>query len=283
MNEFHAPEPFDLEESEEMELPQRPNPFSFLAGIWVHPRRTLEQVSEHPGWSWLIPMVLVALLMVVQVVVTAPIQQRISQETIKQMMEKQKVEIQQATPKGQPPVEVPEEPVPSIPVTPMIILGAVGGTVGLIISWLVRAGVLHLLAMGLGGRHRFGQMFAMTAWATMPTTLRQILQIAYSLITGDLVKNPGLSWLVSKPTTAQTSTEIIREMQHPLAALLKQIDIFTFWYVVLLFIGIGVTAHLSKKKTAVVLAIYLLLAAAVYVIPALVTKALMGGMGGAGF
>ncbi len=279
MDEPQMSDTFDLVEESEAELPQRSNPLSFLVGIWVRPRKTLEQAAEHPGWHWLIPMILVALLTAAQVWVTAPIQQQMTQEQIEKMMQQQREEIQKTAPKGQMAPEIPETPPPSIPLAPMIILGVVTGTFGLIIIWLVRAGVLHLLAMALGGRHRFGQMFAMTAWASMPTTLRQIEQIAYSLFTHRLVQNPGLSWLVSKPTAGQNPLEAAtKSLQNPLIPLLREIDIFTIWYLVLLFVGIGVTARLSRKKTAVVWVIYLLLAAAVYVLPALAMKAVAGRM-----
>jgi len=96
----------------------------------------------------------------------------------------------------------------------------VGGLIGLAVSWLFRAGVLHFVALALGGQRRFAQMFSVTAWARMPYVLRGILQAIYVPVTGKLIV-PGLASLVAPadPLPARPSVTY---------ALLSNIDLFVF-------------------------------------------------------
>ena len=134
-----------------------------------------------------------------------------------------------------------------------------------IVSFLVLfllGGVLLLLANPiLGGEANYGQMLAVTAYASLVKVIQTIVTVPILLATGGLVVfGPGLL--------------LPEEMLTTFAGrLLSGVDIFTLWQVLLMAVGTGVMAGCSTRRALVPL----LVLWAVWI----VVQAGLGGLTGA--
>ena len=106
----------------------------------------------------------------------------------------------------------------------------------------------------MGGRNTFGQMLRMVIWTWAPFAVRGVLQAGYIWLTQQPIANPGLSGFVAGETSLAgvpappgTSTLVWR-------TLLGQVDIYLFWHLALIVIGLMVAARLPRRK-AVTLAL----------------------------
>ena len=89
----------------------------------------------------------------------------------------------------------------------------VSAAAGILLGWLLRAALLHLTSMALGGRQSFGAVYRASVWASFPLLLRSSVQLVYTLVGGGMIAGAGLSGLVAaSPATdsvAQTAPSIL--------------------------------------------------------------------------
>jgi len=241
-----------------------------LWGMIVRPRATLEHLCEHGGRTWWVPALLAVLLIVLPILVATPIRTLQTREAVlagqEQWGEQQEAEMSAEQ-------EAQMEQAMSMAASPLItvVFPTVGSVVGLVVGWLAWAGALYLAGTALGGRSTFGQMFPMVVWTWLPYALRGLLQTVYILISGQIIANPGLSGLVqeNRPVNeivlAPPSTG-----QMLLAAFLSRVDLFLFWNLALLAIGVTVVTRLPRRKVMLVTMGVWLLLTAVSLLPALI-------------
>lgn len=115
----------------------------------------------------------------------------------------------------------------------MYIFPLVGAWAGLWLGWVVLGGLLHLGSTLLGGRGSMQSALNITAWASLPFALRDILRILYMLIEQHAINSPGLSGF---------GTSIF------MVQILSRTDIFLFWSILLLIIGFAVVDGLTRGK-----------------------------------
>jgi len=146
--------------------------------------------------------------------------------------------------------------------SPLIItvLPAIGRVMLRVAGWLVGASALYLAIIVLGGRSSFAVMLRMVIWTWVPFALRSFLQVIYTLVSGQIIRNEGLSGLVvgsSSPSATLNLGQII------LVEFLSRLDVFLVWNLVLVTIGIMVTTRLTRSKsTLATLAVWFLLTTA---------------------
>jgi len=208
--------------------------FGWLAGILVRPRTTLVKADQRGGASWWLPLLLSLVMVVLPLAVGAPILAREAREAVTASQE------QMAEQRGMEISAEQQEQIESIAANPLIIVGfpAVAAVFGQIVGWLFWAGALYLAGIALGGRSPFGSMFRVVAWASVPLTLRGVIQTIYILLTGETIANQGLSGFAGESVV--------------LNALLSRIDVFLIWRLIVLVIGVGVVTHLSRRKSVLV-------------------------------
>jgi len=268
---------FDAEPLPPSPETRQPGPLALLLGIWFRPLRSLLAVAERGGWLWLPPLLLAVVLLIARVLIGAPLESEARMAQMRAQMEAQRAEMMKNLPPGapQPPEEAFE--VPELPRALIVGPQLVGGLLGLIFGWLVRAGLLHVACLALGGQQRFGQLFNTTAWASFPLILRDGVQAAYMALTREVIKGPGLSGLLPPPE------DPFAPNRNPLAPLLARVDLYNLWYVILLGMAIAVSACLSRGKATLVTVGYILLALGASVVPTLVMRAFTGGNLGVAF
>ncbi|HDQ73935.1 MAG TPA: YIP1 family protein [Chloroflexi bacterium] len=229
-----------------------------LWGMTVRPRNTLQYLNEKGGRLWWLPALLAVLMAVLPIVVGSPIVAEQAREVFLANQE-------QMAEQGMVFSEEQLAQMENIATSPLInlLFPIVASVLGLVIAWLIWSGLLYLAGMVFGGRSTFGDLFRMTVWAWWPFVWRGLFQTVYILVSGQLILHPGLSGLVSgAPSASEMVTFSPGLGQLALIAFLAQVDLFLFWRLALLAVGVIVVMRLSWRKAAlIVLGIWLLLTA----------------------
>jgi len=126
------------------------------------------------------------------------------------------------------------------------VLSAVGSLLGFLLTWLLVGSLSNLVSISFGGQGNPGLASVFAAWTCLPIGVRSFLQIMYYFATGNTIKAVGLSGFA--PITSSNMAILLEKF-------LAQIDIYTIWEAVLLFIGVGVMTKLDKKKSIFITAI----------------------------
>jgi len=128
---------------------------------------------------------------------------------------------------------------------PMAILGAAVGT---FVMLFVVAGILHLFMRMVGGKGRFRHARVVVAYSMLVTVL------------GSIIKLPLM--VARKTILVETSPTIFFRSLEPsdrMYRVLSGFDVFTIWWIVLLFIGLAIGYRVSRGKAAIVVVVLWLL------------------------
>lgn len=264
-------------------IASREGSLKLLWGMIVRPRATLEHLSTMKKKRWWFP----ALLMLVILITVTAANSVAATRTAQQFMMESPVGMP-AGKEGVVPPPSPEMPTgedgnimpsPAGIAPMMLILQSVGSVIGTILSWLVWAGALYLGIVFLGQNHAsFGAMFRMVVWVWAPCMIRGLVQSVYLFAGGSPIYNQGLSGLVmdKSPKAIMTSAYIPPSMgKMVFSAFLSKVDIYLFWQLGLLVLGLMIFARLPKKKALFATCGVWLILTLLSLIPALV-----GGMFG---
>ncbi len=253
----------------ETQLPLiRPNFIQLAWQIIRHPRRALASlVGGEGGKKWLWMALLATLAVVLPVIVASPITTRMTQESMMSAIKAQGGQEQSASPEMQ-------QQVASFATNPVftIVLPSLGAIFTMWMGWLAWTAVLHFGGTLMGGNSRFGQMWQVVVWAWLPYVVRGLIQTAYILLSGQVITNPGLSGLANPPKTVTEIMAVVRSPgQLALQAFLSRIDLYLVWNLILIALGVMVTAKLSGRKAALITlgiwTLFTLLAIAFAVVP----------------
>lgn len=261
-----------------------PSFFHLLLGILIRPRVTLAAIRENGRRTWLIMAVIAIILVMLPAIVSGPITARQSAEAFQQAQAQFGNEggsgvITSGAPEGG---EVVMTEAPAFISSPIFTtaIPAIGGVFGLVIGWLLWGGALHLLGSMVGGRNTFGQMLQTVVWAWTPFGIRNIVQTVYIAVTGELIAHPGLSGFVApEPPPEGVLFTPPNTGQLVLQSLLGRIDVYLFWNLALLLIGIMVMAQLPRRKALGILLIVWAVFTLLSLAPALVGGIATGAMG----
>jgi hypothetical protein len=265
-----------------------------LAGIIDRPRSTLRAVGEQPRYRWLFPLILMIASIVCLSVVTAPY---MAQEAAGQMQRQRQaaaVPTEQAGAAAVPTEQAGAAAVPTgqagaarsqgqagaaqfqgqmfaNPVLRQVIPAATRLLPNLL-GWVLLAGALYVIGLVAGGKAGYGQLFAMVSWSWMPYILRDFFQAGYIFATGQLIRLPGLSFLLATGDQARGTANL-------LYLALGQVDIFLLWNLLLIGLGIAALNRFGRGKTLFIVLIYLLIVIGVALIPVLVGSVAPGRLG----
>jgi hypothetical protein len=213
------------------------NTLAVFWGVIVRPRATFALLREQGELNWLWPALLLAGLMVISLVVTSPITQRLQTEQMeRQGLDTSGEQFQQLQ---------------AITANPLvtIVLPSIVAIIGLAIGWSIQAAVWHFASLALGGQSKFAAMFRAGVWATaLPNALRLIVTTIATTVTGT-ISGGGLSRLVPVPGGQITPTD---PALGALFTFLSGIDVFWVWAMVQSVMAVAVTAQFSWRKGLIV-------------------------------
>ena len=200
-----------------------PRVFSTL----LRPRQTFTATTSEARSTWLTPMLILSLTALVVVLVSGYLKSRAALQGEVALppnwqymtpdMQNNYMQAQQLT-QGK---------------VFMYVIPLVSAWSGLWMGWIVLGGLLHLGSTLLGGRGSMQGALNLTAWATLPFALRDLLKIVYMLMASHAITSPGLSGFATGAFIAQV---------------LARTDIFLLWNIVLLIIGFSIADGLPRGK-----------------------------------
>jgi hypothetical protein len=219
---------------------------------------------------WTIPFLIALALAVGLAFASEPARAALQRERSQAQME---ARLQELPPdmRESPPEEFTNVPEPSRVLTlwvPLVVAAA-----GILLGWLLRAALLHLSSMALGGRQSFGSVYRASAWASFPLLLGSAVQLLYALVGGGMIAGAGLSGLLAAAPAADGVAQTAPSIP---AIVLSRVDLYTMWYVILLGVAVAAAGKLSRGKAAVVVAVYVALSL-LTALTQLVTQGLTGG------
>ncbi len=106
--------------------------------------------------------------------------------------------------------------------------------------------LLGTLNFAFGGKARYGQLFAVSMFASLPFVLHALLA-AVALFAG---LDSG-SFFISNPVGSNAGYYLAPETAPWIMALASAIDVFTLWMLALLVLGCSIVARVSRASAAV--------------------------------
>jgi len=202
------------------EVPERVNSFARIFGVLFSPKATFESIVRQP--TWFAPILVLTIL---SLVVIGLFSHRVgwrsffekqleSNSRVQEMPADQREQVLQSVARFYPPV--------------IYVIGAVSPIVAALIVSAVLLGIFNGLA---GAGLKFKTSFAIAAYASSPSIIRGLLGILVVLL-----KDPAtidLQNLVASNGAIFLSNDAAKW----LVALMRSIDVFTIWPLVLMAIG----------------------------------------------
>jgi hypothetical protein len=200
------------------------SPFGRVIGVFFSPKATFEDIVRKP--SWLLPVVLLTLF---SIAVSFSINQRVNwREFMSQQIEKSPRAANLSAEQKQQQIEGGAK------ITPIVTwaFGICGPILFTLIVGLVMWGAYNLLG---GSNTNFVTAFAVTAHAALTGLVSSLLFILVLYL-----KPPGTVDM-DNPVATNLAVLLPDDSTKWLVALLKSIDLFTFWTLILLAIGFAAT------------------------------------------
>ena len=242
------------------EVMHRPVHFEWVFPIFLHPKRTLLEISQHEKAVWLAPLLLLTVLALLNVLASGPARIQAVQvaapapENMQFYTPEQVQQFEQAANQSRGALF-------------MYVFPAVLSIAGVWIGWVLFGSLLHFALTLSGSRSPNAMIFNLAAWSSLPTALRSVVQGTYTLVSGHAIHSQGLAGFAStKPF---------------LSSLLGQVDIYWIAQVVLLLIGAPLFSRLARGKAWAAVFISLALILLISAVPALIA-AQLGGLSGGG-
>lgn len=137
------------------------------------------------------------------------------------------------------------------------IFSAISSTFGVWVGWLLLSVLLYVGMVINGSNNSFTETLNLTAWASLPLALRQIVMLVAALVMPSFGTSPtGLAALVSS---------LSGPLGMFLSPLLKQVDVYLIWQAILIAIGLRQVSPLALRRiigiTLAALILFLLLGA----------------------
>ena len=208
----------------------------WIPEILFYPRRAFSKISSAQNAVWLTPLIVISCLVLINILVVGKVKNQIAQSgeityppDYQYYTPEQQAQYNQAIQSTQGPVFV-------------YVLPAITALVGVWLGWLILGGVLHLITTLFGGRSSTIFSMNIAAWGSLPLSIRALVQVIYILATNKLISSPGLSGFMP---TGESNWLIF------LSHLMRLIDIYIIWQIILLILGVRKTTKLNPAKSAI--------------------------------
>jgi len=212
----------------------RQRQFRWLLFTLIRPGKTLPEIARLDRPAWLLPLLILTLLTIVNVLVAGPLRQQLALNTetelpssFEYMTPEQQEQYMQAQQSGNGPATT-------------ILFPAIGSLFGLWMGWFLLGSIVHLTLTLFGSRSSNTTAYNITAWASLPFAIRHIVQIVAMLATKQLINSPGISGFI-----AADAGQVFLYIQ----TLLRMVDFYLIWQIVLLTLGATATSGLTRRKT----------------------------------
>lgn len=239
-----------------------------VVDVLLRPGPTFRRLAEHPGRSWLVPLMAFVLLSTALALVVAlsPQTGEITRARITSQMSQASAEISE-----EQRAQVAEFSASGAMRAFAVVSALLGGLVGSLLGLLVVTALFHLLGTVMGGQQSFTQTLTVTAWAGLPLILGLVVKLVAALL-GTVDPSPaGLSGLVVDPVSGASSL---------LAPVLSQVELWHLWSLALYVLAVRAVARISLGKAVFAVAVLVGLQVASGMVGVFVSQAFRGMSGG---
>jgi hypothetical protein len=212
--------------------------FSRITGVFFDPKKTFEDIAKRP--TWIVPVVLI---MIAALAVSMTMSQRIGWERIVRHGMEASSRAQQMTP------EQREQGVAM-----GVKIASIMGYVGILfvpVVYAIMAGVLLLMAWILSAGVRFKQVFAVVCYASLTGLISSVLTIVVLYL-----KNPD-EINVQNALAFNPGAFMDPDKSKFLYSLATSLDLFSFWTILLMAVGIKAAAGKKLSFGGAVFAVVL--------------------------
>ncbi len=123
---------------------------------------------------------------------------------------------------------------------------------GQIIDWLIVALMYWGLIFIFRNKTKYSKILSIVVISSVPILISNLVNLFYTLFTGKMIINTGLSGLVA-------SGKVFADSSNLLYMILSRVDIFILWGLILLIIGIAISCKMKLwKSISIVLIVYIL-------------------------
>ncbi len=208
--------------------------FRWLLSIFYQPLRTMQEIAGENRQAWPLPLLFLSILTISAALAAGPLRQQAALSAGVELPPS----FQYMTPEQQQQFMLAQQNMNGPTTT--VLFPAVGAIVGLWFGWLILGSVLHLVLTLLGSRSTNLTAYNVAAWSSLPFAIRLIVQITAMLSTHQLISSPGLSGFIA--TDAAQALLFVK-------VLLRMVDLYLIWQIILLFLGMLSSSGLSRGKT----------------------------------
>ena len=201
-----------------------------IMNVFFAPRKTFESVDRKP--DWLIPMVIVVIVSLVFTIIAMPI-------IMPEQMAKQREKMEE---KGMTNEQIEKAQEMGAKVGKFV--GPISSIVVVVVVLLVISGI-YLFAgnIVLGGKTIFKKVLAVVCYSSLIGSLGQLILLPLVMTKKTMSVSFSLASFMS-PDASETA------LYH----ILKHIDLFAFWQIIVAGIGIAVIYKFTTKKSIIMVA-----------------------------
>ena len=225
-------------EEEAMLTPPRKNKqhqafhFAWIPGIFLHPAKTIRAILADEKPNWLLPMLLLSLMLILNVVLSAPAQRNAIQSGLNMPPE-----FQYWTPEEQDNYMAAQASKSSP--TFLYAYPILGGIATWWVIWLLTASILHLMITLGGSRSPNVKSSNLVGWAMLPFALGLLVKAITVASAGRLLAPAPLAALLSEEATG---------LQLYARSALGNVDAYWLWHAILLLLAARPLTKLSRGK-----------------------------------
>ena len=237
--------------------------WDWLLTLFLQPKRVFEKIADVDGRTWLMPMLILTVFVMLLSALGGPARQQEAQMNMGQPPEDFQYwseEQQNQFFEGQAAMQGPL----FIYVFPLL-----RALVGLWVGWFILSSLLLLLMTFKGSRQPQVAYLNLVAWAALPFVVRSLVQLVAVVSTQRVINNPGLSGFIDAGEGSLFAY---------IQIILSFIDIYSIWFVLLLLIGAPLVSKLKPNKSLGLTVMAVLLFIVLASIPGFAVNQL-GGLG----
>ena len=230
-------------------------PVNFLVNFWdiiTAPSLALRRVSAVQTRSWWFPALLSLTTPLVQVALTLNLQ-------IEEIKKTMALQLSAMTPEqadaARPMLERMTQP------NALLLTTAMQVALGLLVAWAIGMLILYFGIALMGTPVKPNALWAALAWTWIPFALRPLVQLAWSLYSGSLVRYPGLSYFFASGQTTE-------DQRNPLFLAGAQMDLFGLWHLALIYLLLRAVGKLGNGSSLFLTLLYAIIQIGYHLIPA---------------
>ncbi|HEY52802.1 MAG TPA: hypothetical protein G4N94_05030 [Caldilineae bacterium] len=133
----------------------------------------------------------------------------------------------------------------------MLIQGAIGILLGLLLAWVLSTLLIFLSASIGGANPKATSMWALILWTWIPFVIRNLVYSAFGMFTDAFVRSPGLSYFIA-------TGDLAKDQTNPIYVAATQVDIFSLWHLILIYVLLRAAIGMGKGGAIAVAILYAL-------------------------